>query len=189
MMHCVRTALGRRAAGAVVATAVAALSSPAAAVSPEDMAPEPTETTTTCDGGQVWDADTQSCVDPDSAALDDDTRFRAVREFAHAGRIDAAQAALDAMAERHSDRVMTYRGFLARKAGDTVAAAALYGEAIARNPSNLMARSYFGQGLAEAGDMAGARAQLTEIRARGGRATWAEFALRQAIATGRGTAW
>jgi tetratricopeptide (TPR) repeat protein len=188
-MHCLRTAVGRRAAGAVVATVVAALPGPAAAVSPDDRPPEPTETTTTCEGGRIWDADTQSCVDPDSAALDDDARFGAAREFAHAGRIDAARAALDAMAERHSDRVMTYRGFLARKAGDTAAAAALYGEALARNPSNLMARSYLGQGLAEAGDMAGARAQLTEIRARGGRATWAEFALRQAIATGRGPAW
>ena len=41
-----------------------------------------------------------------------------------------------------------------------------------------------GQGLVEAGDRAGAKLQLAEIRQRGGRETWAEYALKTALRSG-----
>jgi hypothetical protein len=41
-----------------------------------------------------------------------------------------------------------------------------------------------GQGLVEQGYLVEARAQLLEIRARGGAGTWAEHALQSAIETG-----
>ncbi|MCY4334529.1 MAG: hypothetical protein OXC60_07615, partial [Litoreibacter sp.] len=59
--------------------------------------------------------------------------------------------------------------------------------ALEADADNLLARSYLGQGLVVVGDRAGAKLQLTEIRARGGRNTWAEFALKSAIATGVGS--
>ena len=53
------------------------------------------------------------------------------------------------------------------------------------NPSNVLARSYMGQGLVEQGNIADALVQLREIRAHGGTGTWAEASLRTAIATGQ----
>ena len=56
--------------------------------------------------------------------------------------------------------------------------------ALAQNPDNLLARSYMGQGLVLEGDWVGAKRQYDEIIARGGRGTWAEASLRDAITTG-----
>lgn len=148
--------------------------------------PKPTETTTACTDGKVWDDTAKACVAPQESRLDDDTLYGAVREFAYAGQYGAAMAALDAMSDQGADRVLTYRGFTARKLGDMQAATRFYEQAIARNPDNLLARSYMGQGLAEAGQADQARLQLAEIRARGGAGSWAETALVQAIVTGRG---
>jgi hypothetical protein len=43
--------------------------------------------------------------------------------------------------------------------------------------------------LVEQGEVAAARAQLSQIRARGGRGTWPEVALRLALGSGRGFAY
>ncbi len=51
------------------------------------------------------------------------------------------------------------------------------------NPDNLLARSYMGQALVEQGQVDLALAQLSEIRMRGGRGTWAETSLTNAVAT------
>ena len=96
------------------------------------------------------------------------------------------QEVLDAMSDAQDDRVLTYKGFAYRKMGEVELGMAYYRQAIAANPDNLLARSYIGQGLAEAGEMAAARAQLTEIRTRGGRGSWPELALCMAIESGRG---
>lgn len=152
----------------------------------DDTPPTPTETTTTCTDGTIWDADSKSCVAPKDARLDDETRYRAAREFAHAGRPEHAIQALAAMADQGEDRVLTYLGFAYRTAGDMARGMAYYETAIARNPDNLMARSYMGQALVEIGDIPAARQQLAEIRMRGGRQTWPEVALAQAIRSGRG---
>ncbi len=157
-----------------------------AAGSESTTPPAPTETSTTCAKGKVWDAKTKVCLDVKSDLIDNDTRFGAVRELAYAGRLEDAGLALAAMTEGETDRVLTYAGFLARKAGDTMAAFTYYDRALILNPDNILARSYLGQGLAAAGDKAGAQRQLTEIRARGGAGTWAEMALLEAIETGRG---
>lgn len=150
----------------------------------DDSPPKPTETTLKCTDGQVWDAESKTCVEAQSELLDDDTRYRAVREFAYAGKFDAARAVLEAMREGDSDRVLTYRGFLARRTGDISGAMQLYRAALAQNPDNLLARAYMGLGLVEAGDTAAARVQLAEIRARGGTGTWPDLALERAIASG-----
>ena len=66
---------------------------------------------------------------------------------------------------------------------------AYYRAALKANPDNLLARSYMGEALAEMGKAELARAELSEIRARGGRGTWAEIALRLAIETGQSRAY
>ncbi|RVT84505.1 hypothetical protein DXV76_12550 [Rhodobacteraceae bacterium CCMM004] len=174
----------------LVAAAVAAFPLAALAVGSDDSTPpKPTQTNTDCTGAQVWDEKTQSCVDARDSRLDDATRLDAVRELAHAGALDRAGAVLDAIADQSGDGALTYRGFLARQTGDMDAAMLWYARALDSNPDNLLARSYMGQGLAAMGDMAGARAQLTEIRTRGGRFTWPEVALRLAIESGRAPAY
>jgi len=153
---------------------------------PEDDAPPtPSETTTTCEEGFVWDADTQSCIDVEQVDGDQAALYGLARELAWAGRMDDALIVLGAMKE--SDRQLTYIGFVARRLGDWPRADTAYQAAIARNPNNLLARSYYGQGLVERGDREAARFQLTEIRRRGGRISWPELALRLSLDSGRST--
>lgn len=135
----------------------------------------------------VWDASINKCVRPDKTShLDEDTLYQAVRELAYNGRYTDAIAVLDEMPDQQSDRVLTYRGFTARKLGDLDLANLYYNKAIAVNPDNIMARSYMGQGLVETGDKVAAMMQLREIRARGGEGTWSERSLAKALETGKG---
>lgn len=147
--------------------------------------PKPTETTEVCKGIQVWDPVAKACVNPKGAALDTDTLYRAVRELAYAGRHADAQGVLLAMPDQTDDRVLTYWGFTWRKMGKADLGRAYYLQAIDRNPDNLLARSYMGQGLVADGDRAAAEDQLHQIRRRGGAGTWPELALAEAIRTGK----
>jgi len=156
-----------------------------AAGSDDSTPPTQTNTTSSCENGQVWSDDQNKCVNPQSGALDDDTLYDAARELAYAGQFDETLKVLAAMSDPLDDRVLTYKGFVHRKQGDGALGNAYYRQAIARNPYNLLARSYMGQGFVESGEMAAARAQLTEIRQRGGRNTWPEIALRMAVEDGR----
>lgn len=172
----------------IVTLATLALLTPAAAFAAGDSSttpPKTTKTTTECKAGQVFDTKIAKCVDKSSALIDDDTRYDAVRELAYAGLYSRASGVLDAMDPADS-RVLTYRGFIARKTGNMAAANSFYMAALKVNADNLLARSYMAQGMIEAGDRAGAKLQLAEIRARGGRDTWAELALKQALISGAG---
>jgi len=148
-------------------------------------APKPTKTSKECRGTRVWDDLKQRCVRPKESSLDSQKLYDAVRELAYAGRYEDAQGVLRAMPDQQDDRVLTYWGFTNRKLGDVDAAMMFYTAALDKNPDNLLARSYMGQGLVSAGDLEAARVQLAEIEARGGADTWAGIALRKAIADGR----
>ncbi|MBV0912909.1 tetratricopeptide repeat protein [Anianabacter salinae] len=164
-----------------------AAAGPALAVgSGDSSAPAPTPTTTECTDGQVYDSESQTCVDAESNLLDDDERYGAVRELAYAGQLENAQRVLATMSDQRADRVLTYWGFTHRKLGNADLGMVYYRQAIDTNPGNLLVRSYMGQHLAETGAIAAARVQLMEIRARGGEGTWPEAALASAIETGRG---
>lgn len=155
-----------------------------AAGSDDSQPPTPTETTTKCEKGTVWDEKTKACIKAEDQSLNDDQRFGAVRELAYAGRYDEATAVLAAMREGETSRVMTYRGFLLRQTGHVEAGIAAYERAIALDPANNLARSYYGQLLVQMDELALAGDQLTQIRAHGGSGTWAETALATAIKTG-----
>lgn len=156
----------------------------AVAVDSDPTPPAPTPTTTLCTEGRIWDEDAERCVDVKEGRLDDDRLYDAAREFAHAGQYGHALRALEAMQDRRTDRVLTYMGFTLRKSGAMEEGMANYAAALDANPDNLLARAYLGQALAGLGDMAGAEAQLVEIRLRGGSGTWPELALLGAIRTG-----
>lgn len=110
--------------------------------------------------------------------------MRAVRELAYAGRIEDSQSVLRLMHNQNDDLVLTYWGFTSRKLGKGDLARVYYTRALTRNPDNILARSYMGQGLVSEGRVDEAIAQWHEIQARGGTGTWAEISLREAIRTG-----
>ena len=168
-------------AAAAVALAPAALF---AAGSGNDNPPTTTKTSESCQGTQVWDEETKTCVDAKDSRLDTDTLYGAVRELAYAGRYLDAQGVLAAMADQSDDRVLTYWGFTHRKMGNIELANAFYEDALKKNPDNILARSYMGQGFVAAGDQDAAIEQWREIKARGGEGSWAEASLRKAIRTG-----
>jgi tetratricopeptide (TPR) repeat protein len=150
----------------------------------EDEPPTPTETTTECAKGEVWDEKTETCVKAEESSLNDDQRFNAVRELAYAGRTDEAMAILATMTEGETSRVLTYQGFLLRQTGRVEEGIAAYERAIALDPANTLARSYYGQLLVQMNELTLAQVQLDEIRAHGGSGSWAETALATAITTG-----
>ncbi len=172
--------------------------------SPNQVPPAQTETTENCfDERQwdpelnsyvryaqkvngVWDPQLKRCIRPDKAGyLQSELLEDAVRELAYFGRNGEAQELLSQM-DQSSDFVLTYWGFTHRKLGNRDKALAFYQTAIDRNPDNILARSYMGQGFVTEGDYVAAREQLQIIRARGGKGTWAEASLQTAIETGTG---
>lgn len=159
---------------------------PALAFLDEDPPPAPTPTSTTCEDGKVWDESTKTCIDAKAGLLDDDTLYRAARELAHAGRYDAAIAVASAMSDPEDDRALTVLGFAHRKAGRVEIGMALYDRALARNPGNLLVRSYKGMAHVESGRIDLARAELAEIEARGGAGGWPAQTLAAALASGPG---
>ena len=155
-----------------------------AAGSSSDEAPTPSETTTTCAEGQVWDLATETCMDPAESTNDDSARLNDVRELAYEGYFQAALDVLDTLQNPQAPLALTYYGFAHRNAGNVALGMTYYKAALAADPDNFLARSYMGQGHVASGEMVLAQAQLTEIRMRGGRGTWAEQSLADAIATG-----
>lgn len=141
-----------------------------------------------CESGFVYDKNTKSCVSSNGHTLDTDTLYQHVRSLSYDGRYTDAQVLLAQM-PADDDRTLTYMGFTNRKMGNTEAAMTYYARALARNPGNVLARSYMGQGLVEKGNISAAMEQLREIRAHGGKGTWAEASLRTAISTGRTFNW
>jgi len=157
-----------------------------AAGSEDDSAPEPTDAAKACMKiGKVVADDGTTCVEPTSGALDDDALYRAAREYAYSGQYPETLKILAAMSDQSDDRVLTYKGFVHRKSGDIELGNSYYRQAIAKNPDNLLARSYMGQGFVESGDMAAAHDQLLEIRIRGGKGGWPEVSLAKAIKSGK----
>ncbi len=156
-----------------------------AAGSDDFSPPKPSDTVKKCWGKRVYDTTKGRCVSPKNSSFSDDQLFQAVRELAYAGRTQDAQAILAAMSDQSESRVMTYWGFTHRKLGNRDLAFSYYTAALEQDPGNLLARSYYGQGLVEDGRLGDALAQWKEIRARGGIDTWAETSLRDALSTGR----
>ncbi len=152
-----------------------------AAGSDDDTPPTTTKTTTECTDGQIYDDATEACVDADQQSFNDDQRYDAVRELAYAGEYDRAQEVIASADEPSGPRFLNYKGFISRKMGNHDDAIVFYSAALEKDPDYHLARSYMGQGLAALGDIDGAKEQLREILARGGRETWAYVALKNAI--------
>ena len=171
---------------AILSLALVLAAPPALAVGGDDATPPtPTQTSKDCTKAQIWDEKSKTCIDAKDSRLDNDTRMQAVRELVWAGQPGRALDVLDTVTEGDTDRVLTYRAFALRKAGQIEAGLQGYARALQVNPDNILARSYLGQLYVEMTELDLARAELDQIRMRGGSGTWAETALAEAIRTGR----
>ncbi len=167
----------------VCATTVCALglaTSAFAAGSGSDSKPK----TVFCTGGKVYSEEKGKCVPKQDSSLTDEDRMKTIRSLAYADRNAEAQTLLAMMQDQESDLALTYWGFTHRKLGNVDAAMIFYDKALQQNPDNLLARSYLGQAHVVSGRLDLARAELTEIRDRGGEGGWPEASLEEAIRTG-----
>ena len=173
--------------GAVIGVALAL---PALAVGPEDdTPPTPTQTTTICAEGMVWDQTTQACIAIQDSRLDHDALIGAARELAYADRHADAIALLQMAADPDDSMVLTYLGFSHRSAGRMDTGLGYYDRALTQDPDNLLARAYMGMAFVQLGREADAQVQLAEIRARGGAGGWPGHALAAAIRDGDTSAY
>jgi tetratricopeptide (TPR) repeat protein len=143
--------------------------------------PEKTKTSTECTDGKIWDEEKKECVDAKKSGLDDDILFKAARELAYAGQYENSLKVLDAVKDQNSARVLNYRGYSNRKAGRMELGMSYYKQALQADENYILARSYMGQALVEQGQIEEAKAQLIEIRDRGGEGTWAYRALLETL--------
>jgi tetratricopeptide (TPR) repeat protein len=159
-----------------------------AAGSDDTKPPVKTETTKECKRGKIWDEKKAKCVNPVQGSLSDDALFKAARELAYDGQYENALKVLAVAEDQNDPRILNYKGFANRKAGRMEEGMAYYQAALAIDPDYILARSYMGQALVSEGDFLGARYQLLEIEARGGRETWAYASLEKAL-LGEETTW
>ena len=139
-----------------------ALACPTLAMAKDDDAPPPAPVNS-CSGGKVFDDSKAECVDPKNSSLERDEIYLAVRQLAYAGRYLDAQEVMKALPEGDPGR-LTYMGFTHRKLGNLDLAMMYYRDAIAKDPANIAARSYMGQGFVTEGRMDEAKEQLALIR-------------------------
>lgn len=133
--------------------------------------------------GLVYDKKTKKCVEASRGMFDDDFIYVNARAMAYDGHFQHAINLLQLAENQDDPRVLNYLGFSNRKLGRTAIAMEYYARALAIDPDYILARSYMGQGLVADGDMAGAKAQLAEIRDRGHSDSWAYVMLENAIQT------
>jgi tetratricopeptide (TPR) repeat protein len=88
--------------------------------------------------------------------------------LARAGKYDAALGYLRQARNPDDPRFLTYIGFALRKQGKWDEAMGYYQRALALNADFVVARAYLGEAYLEQGDLARAKAELSEILARCG---------------------
>ncbi|MEM6619851.1 MAG: tetratricopeptide repeat protein [Pseudomonadota bacterium] len=140
-----------------------------------------TSTTKQCKSGEVYDKKTKSCKGASRGVVPDDDLVAEAVGLAYAGEHQWA-ADLLVLAENPEDpRILNYLGFTHRKMGKMEVAMDYYMRALAIDPDYNLARSYMAQGLVADGKIDEAVRHLDEIRARGGKDTWAYTMLANAI--------
>jgi tetratricopeptide (TPR) repeat protein len=132
----------------------------------------------TCANGKVWDKKTNKCVPQQSGLMDDDSLYEAGRDLALAGRYGEAIKVLSLAEDKTDPRILNYLGYSHRKSGRVLVGLGYYEEALRNNPDYTLVREYMGEAHLQLGDVAAARAQLTEIEKRCGKgcAEYAELA-------------
>lgn len=123
------------------------------------FAGEQPKDTRSCPKGKVWNG--KKCVSAN--LLDDKQLIEQGRQLALAGHYDEAIGALEAVSNKDDPLALTYLGYSHRKMGDIERGMALYRQALAIKPDNIVTREYLGEGYAETGKVDLARAELAEV--------------------------
>lgn len=165
----------------IALTAMTFTSNALAAGSDSTQPPVKTQTTKVCKKGQVWDKRRKKCLRLRSGMLSDNEVYAAARELAYDGQYDNALKVLAVADNPNDPRILNYKGFANRKAGRVAEGMAYYLAALEIDPDYVLVRSYMGQAFISSGDIKGAKAQLAEIKKRGGSDTWAYSSLSKAI--------
>jgi tetratricopeptide (TPR) repeat protein len=139
------------------------------------------KTMSKCKHGMVYSEGKKKCVKANKSSMNDTQLYEIARDLAYAGRYEDALIVLDAAKNQNDPRILNYKGYANRKAGRVDLAMTYYRKAIAIDGNYILARSYMGQGLIMQGKIEEARAQLIEIRDRGGKDTYAYQALYDAL--------
>ena len=147
----------------------------------ETSTPEPK---VTCEDGQVWNEETETCEDPSESSQTDSFLLDSAQRYAYAGHYEDAQIVLSAVKDQTDSRTLTLWGFTHRKMGNVDLGLAFYDQALTKDPNNILARSYLGEAHVNLGDYDAALTQLAEIRARGGAGSRAETLLIKAMQGG-----
>lgn len=155
--------------------------SPGSSSSSSDSGGKADKTMAKCKHGMVYSESKKKCVKADKSSMNDTQLYEIARDLAYAGRYEDALIVLDAAKNQNDPRILNYRGYANRKAGRVDLAMTYYKKAIAIDGNYILARSYMGQGLIMQGKIEEARAQLIEIRDRGGKDTYAYQALYDAL--------
>lgn len=167
----------------VLATALMTAMAGSAWAAGSSTPPKPTQTSEMCTKTQVWDEDKKECVEAEKSGFNDDKLYDAGRELAYMGRFEDAIGVLKTAQNQQDPRILNYLGFANRKMGNVTIGMEYYHQALAINPDYVLARSYMGQAMLLEGDVAGAEAQLKEIRRRVGTQDYAYFSLAQSLKT------
>ncbi len=111
----------------------------------------------------------RTCVKKYSALFDDESLYAAGLGLAKDDQDYAgALTVLGAVRNADDTRVLTMIGYALRKSGRVDEAFDYYGRALKIDANNVQTREYLGEAFLQKGDLAGAKAQLTEISARCG---------------------
>jgi Flp pilus assembly protein TadD len=155
--------------------------SPGNSSSSSDSGGKADKTVTKCKHGMVFSEAKKKCVKANKSSMNDTQLYETARDLAYAGQYENALIVLAAAKNQNDPRILNYKGYANRKAGRVDLAMTFYKKAIAIDGNYLLARSYMGQGLIMQGKVEEARAQLIEIRDRGGKDTYAYQALYDAL--------
>ena len=157
--------LSERLSGAAIAGLLAAAMVTAWTAAPtlaKDIGPS----SASCDHLDKASADWVACAARMPAASGpaqvDAQLFYAGYWLAKNGRYAEALAYLNKTRVKNS-RVLTYIGFATRKLGQLDKAMNHYRAALAKDPANMIARAYMGEGYLASGDLASARLELARI--------------------------
>ena len=123
---------------------------------------------TACSQGQVYDSNSESCIDQNSSLVSDEDLTRNAFALADAGRFDEALDMIDRRVSDHDVLSLTARGYTIRKSGEIEASLCYYMDAIAMDGTDTRPRQYLGEAYVQLGRLDEAREQLAAIDARVG---------------------
>jgi tetratricopeptide (TPR) repeat protein len=158
----------------LVATAAAPHSIAAPVASPEGTGSGSSVAAVLCERKYVYSQTQRSCVEANSALINDGERYEQGRALALAGHYAQALDALESVTRKAAPS-LTMIGYAKRKLGRFDEGIAAYQEALAIDPNSAEAREYLGEAYVETDRFDLARIELDRIAAICGNRTCEQY--------------